>query len=80
MAQGDAKTGTPGMNAIFVLTLDEIAKIPKHKTITYARLVVDFRPQKADPNQVRMTAGGNLIHYASELTTRTAGMTTAKPI
>ena len=78
MAQGDDRTGTPGMNAIFVLTLDEIARIPKHKTVTYARLVVDFRPQKADPNRVRMTAGGNLISYAGELTTRTASITTAK--
>ena len=68
MAQGDRKTGTPGMNAIFVMTHEEIAKIPKHKTITYARLVVDFRPQKSDPNRVRMTAGGNLITYAGELT------------
>ena len=78
MAQGDKKTGTPGMNAIFVLNHDEIRRIPKHKKITYARLVVDFRPQKADPNRVRMTAGGNLIEYAGELTTRTADLTTAK--
>ena len=40
--------------------------------------MVDFRPQKADPNRVRMTAGGNLIEYAGELTTRTADLTTAK--
>ena len=52
--------------------------IPKEKTITYARLVVDFRPQKKDPNRVRMTAGGNLIKYAGEITTHTADLTTAK--
>ena len=68
------------MNAIFILTHDEIRRIPKHKKITYARLVVDFRPQKADPNRVRMTAGGNLIKYAGKLTTRTADITTAKII
>ena len=45
MAQGNTKTVTPGMNAIVVLTCEEISKIPKHNTITYARLVVDFRPQ-----------------------------------
>ena len=78
MAQGDKKTGTPGMNAIFVLTRDEVRRIPKKKKITYARLVVDFRPQKADPNRVRMTAGGNLIEYAGELTMHTANLTTAK--
>ena len=78
MAQGDSRTGTKGMNAIFVLDHEQIANIPKKKTVTYARLVVDFRPQKDDPNRVRMTAGGNLIEYAGELTTRTADLSTAK--
>merc|ERR1712197_139847 len=66
------------MDAIFVLTHKQIWRIPKHKVVTHARLVVDFRPQKDDPNRVRMTAGGNLIKYAGELTTRTADLTTSK--
>ena len=45
---------------------------------TYARVVVDFRPQKEDPNRVRITAGDNLIKYPGELTTRTADLTTTK--
>ena len=32
----------------------------------------------ADPNRVRITAGGNLIEYTGELTTRTADLTTSK--
>ncbi len=44
----------------------------------YARIVVDYRPQKADPNRVRITAGGNLIAYPGELTTRMADLTTTK--
>ena len=78
MAQGDDRTGTPGMDAIHVLDHEQIRRIPKGKTVTYARLVVDFRPQKKDPNRVRMTAGGNLIKYAGDITTRTADLTTAK--
>ena len=78
MAQGDDRTGTKGMNDIFILTHKQIRRIPKHKTVTYKQLAVNFRPQKKDPNQVRMTAGGNLTHYAGELTTRTADLTTAK--
>jgi hypothetical protein len=39
---------------------------------------VDYRPQKADPNRVRITVGGNLIDYPGESTTRTADITTAK--
>ena len=78
MAQGDSKTNTPGTDSIFIMTQDEIRHIPSNRVVTYARLVVDFRPQKAYPNRVRITAGGNLIKYPGELTTRTADMTTAK--
>ena len=78
MAQGDARTGKKGTNSIFVMTHQEIANIPKNRVITYARVVVDFWPQKEDPHHVRITAGGNLIKYAGELTTRTANLTTAK--
>ena len=46
--------------------------------MTYGRIVVDYRPQKEDPNRVRMTAGGNLIIYPGGLTTRTADLTTTK--
>eukprot|EP00804_Cyclotella_cryptica_P010472 CCRYP_012303-RA/>CCRYP_012303-RA protein AED:0.45 eAED:0.14 QI:0/0/0/0.6/1/1/5/0/1176 len=49
------------------------------RTVTYGRIVIDFHPQKADPNRVRITAGGNLIKdYPGELTTRTADLTTSK--
>ena len=78
MAQGDEKTGTKGKNCIFVMNHDEIANIPKDCVVTYARVVVDFRPQKDDPNRVRITAGGNLIKYPGKLTTRTADLTTSK--
>eukprot|EP00804_Cyclotella_cryptica_P001979 CCRYP_007399-RA/>CCRYP_007399-RA protein AED:0.38 eAED:0.38 QI:0/0/0/1/0/0/2/0/385 len=51
--------------------------IPHDGTVTYARIVVDYRPQKEDPNCVHITVGGNLINYPGELTTRTADLTTA---
>ena len=38
--------------------------------VTYVRIVVNYRLQKADPN--------NLINYPGELTTRTADLTTSK--
>jgi len=60
------------------MTHDQIRTIPKDRVVTYARIVVDFRPQKEDPNRVRITAGGNLIQYPGELTTRTANLTTSK--
>ena len=69
---------TKGTNTIEFMSHEEIAKIPKGKIVTYARIVVDFRPQKEDPNRVRVTAGGNLIDYPHKLTTRTADLTTTK--
>eukprot|EP00804_Cyclotella_cryptica_P029279 CCRYP_011676-RA/>CCRYP_011676-RA protein AED:0.16 eAED:0.06 QI:0/0/0/1/0/0/6/0/1468 len=76
LAQGwDGSTGT---DTIFFMSHNEIKNIPKDRTVTYARIVVDYRPQKDDPNRVRITVGGNLINYPGELTTRTADLTTAK--
>ena len=78
IAQGDNKTGEEGTNCVFVMTPAQVRAIPKDRTVTYARIVVDFRPQKKDPNRVRITAGGNLLTYPGELTTRTADLTTSK--
>ena len=80
MAQGDTKTGTKGTNSIFVMTHADIVTIPQDRIVTYCRLVVDFRPQKEDPNRVQMTAGGNLLQYPGELTTRAADLTASKII
>jgi hypothetical protein len=52
MAQGDNKMGQRGTNSIFVMTHDKIASIPKHQTVTYAHVVVDFCPQKANPHRI----------------------------
>ena len=63
LAQGDTVTNTPGTNSIYVLGHEAIRNIPRDRTVTYTRIVVDYRPQKSDPNRVRLTAGGNLIEY-----------------
>ena len=60
------------------MSLDEIAKIPADRTVTYARIVVDYRPQKEDPYRMCITVGGNLINYPFGLTTHTADLTTSK--
>ena len=76
--QGDHKTGTKGENSPFVLDHNEIKQIPTDQIFTYANIVVDYLPQKTDPNRVRIMAGGNLINYPGELTTRTTYLTTSK--
>ncbi len=79
MAQGDNKTVQNGMNSVFVMTHKEIdiAKAAGHKW-TYARVVVDYRPQKEDPNRIRIAVGGILITYRGNTSTRTADLTTLK--
>ena len=78
LAQGDNKTGEKGTNSLFFMSLDKISDIPSDRTVTYARMVVDYRRQKKDPNRVRITVGGNLIDYPGELTTKTADLVTSK--
>jgi hypothetical protein len=78
VCQGDDKMGTKGTDAIFVMDPKDVPNIPKDQPPTYAKVVVAYYPQKEDPYQIRITAGGNLINYHGELTTRTADMTTAK--
>ena len=76
LAQGYGNT--PGTNTVRFMDYDMIKGIPLDQIVTYARIVVDYRAQKEDPNRVRITAGGNLIEYPEELTTRTADLITTK--
>jgi hypothetical protein len=78
LAQGDKHTDMQGTNSIFILSHEEIKHIPSDRVVTYTNIVVNYRPQKSDPNRVRITAGGNLIDYPGELTTRAADLSTAK--
>ena len=78
IAQSDDWTGGKGTNCVFAMSHEEISKIRRDKVVTYARIVIDYRTQKDDPNRVRITTGGNLIDYPFELTTRTADLTAAK--
>ena len=74
------KKNTAGTDSLFVMTHKEIRNILKDRTVTYEQRVVDYRPQKPDPNRVRITSGGDIIKYLGKLTTRTADLTTSKII
>ena len=76
LCQGFGKT--EGTDTMRCLDLDGIKCILRDRVVTYARIVVDYRPQKEDPNRVRITAGGNLIQYPGELPTRTADLCASK--
>jgi hypothetical protein len=79
MCQGDNKTGAKGTNATFMMKPEAVDLTPAARLATYANVVVDYRPQKDNPDQIFITAGGSLINYPGKLTTRTADVTTSKP-
>jgi len=54
------------------------SQVQKHKKNTYARAVVGVRPEEADPNRVRITAGENRLEYYGETSTETASSEAAK--
>jgi hypothetical protein len=67
--------GSKGTNTVKFI---HPSQIPKHKRATYARVVADYRPQKADPYRVRITVGGDRIEYDGDCYTPSADLTTAK--
>jgi hypothetical protein len=66
-----------GTNTIFFI---DKADVPaeRWKDITYGRVVVDYRPEKSDPYQTRLTVGGNLTVYPSDCVTPTVDLLTVK--
>ena len=72
-AIGAGPKNIQGTNTIFFITHKDV---PKNKTVTYGRIVVDYHPQKADPHRTRLTVGGNRIQYPHDITTYTADLTT----
>jgi hypothetical protein len=66
-----------GTNTVFFIPHNDIP-VDKRKDVTYNHICVDLRPQKKEPNQTRLTVGGNLITYPGDVSTPTADTTTAK--
>ena len=65
----------PGTNTIKFIHKNQV---PHNRKVTYAQLVVDYRPGKSDPNRTRLTVGGNLLTYEGDLYTETTDIITTK--
>ncbi len=64
---------------MFIMNQAKIIKAYTEKQkFTYSKILVDFWPQKEDPHQIRITAGGNLIQYKGNVLTQTAELTSSK--
>eukprot|EP00957_Ditylum_brightwellii_P133224 10158139-Ditylum_brightwellii.AAC.1 len=60
---------------MFLVPRKDILKV---RMPTYARFVVDYRPQKSEKNRTRITVGGNLIECPGNVHTPTADIDLAK--
>jgi len=75
LTQGNSRV--QGTNTMYFLPYENIP-IDRRKDVTYARIVVDYRPQKQEKERTRITVGGNLINYPDDVSTKTAEISTAK--
>ena len=66
-----------GANIIFFIPKE---KVPAGTTVTYGIIVAEIRPEKAETHRTRLTVGGNLIIFPSDVTTPTADLIKANLI
>ena len=66
-----------GKNKILFITKEDLPAA-RWKDVTYGRIVVNYRPEKSDPNRVRLTVGGDRINYPGDCGTPTSDMLTVK--
>jgi len=64
-----------GMN---VLKWIDKSEVPNDKKVTYPRYTVAWWPEKDEPFRTRITAGGDRLEYAGEVSTDSASMETIK--
>ncbi len=78
IAQGHLATKTPGTNTVNFLYHNPIKIILADRKIKTDHIVVDYRPQKPNPNRVRITVGWGLIECPDETATQTVDLATTK--
>ena len=73
--QGNGRVGET--NTMFFIPYEDIPH-DRRKDVTYAKIVVDYRPHKQEKERTRLTVGENLINYPENVSAKTAEITTAK--
>ena len=64
-----------GTNTIFYI---HPSKTPKHKKVSYCRLVTALRPKKSETHRVQVTVGGDRLEYNGNCSTDCAGLVLVK--
>lgn len=75
LAQGVGTRMPKGTNTIF---WKHPSQIPKHKKVSYCRLVTALRPKKAETHRVRVTVGGDRLEYDGNCSTDCASLALVK--
>jgi len=78
---GRLAQGLPGLvdgtNTIFFIPKRDVP-LERWRDVTYGRVVVNYRPEKADPYRTRLTVGGDRINYPGDCGTPTVDLLTVK--
>jgi Reverse transcriptase (RNA-dependent DNA polymerase) len=78
LAQGLPTHGIPTSEGTGTIKFIPITELPKGRKATYPRIVVADRPQKQQSRRVRVTVGGDQIHYPHDVSTKTSSLVTVK--
>jgi hypothetical protein len=65
----------PGTDTCFFV---ELTNIPKDRQITYGKIVCYYKPHKKEKERIRLTVGGDMLDYSSDVATSMADITTFK--
>jgi hypothetical protein len=65
------------MNTAFFVTKNDVPA-DRRKGVTYGRIVTSYRAGKSEPNQTRLTVGGDHINCPDDCGTPTADLLTVK--
>ena len=66
-----------GTNTLFFIEKEDLPTA-RWRDVTYGRIVVVYRPEKQDPNQVRLTVGSDRVNYPGNCGTPTTNMITVR--
>ena len=73
LMQGVGTQITQGTETLFPI---EQKTIPKDRSATYAKIVVDIRPQKKETHRARLVVGGDCVDYPYKVSTKTVDLDT----
>ena len=75
LAQGIGTRMPQGTNTIYFIPRRQV---PAGRKVSYVKPVATIRPNKAEVNRVRLTAGGDKLDYPGPTATDTTSLTTFK--